>query len=139
MSGFKIIIKATAHGLSKVQVEQALKAVVDSSNSGIAIQNIKAKGTSNLSIVDPIIHLEETIERRNSQINSLNKQVTTSDTQVAELEEQVVDLLRIIRDRENLSSDGDFCNCNDWRSTGSDPESGDKLKRCNICGRVGVR
>lgn len=139
MSGFKVIIKANAHSFSKDKVEQVIKALVEGSNSGIAIQHIKAKGTSNMKIVDPVTVLEKTVDRRNSQIHNLEKQLNTSEKQTASLTKQVADLLTIIRDKEQLTNSDDFCNCNDWRSVGSDPVSGDKLKRCNICEKVGVR
>ena len=31
------------------------------------------------------------------------------------------------------------CLCDDWQSIGTDPTTGDKLKRCNICKQIGVR
>jgi chromosome segregation ATPase len=139
MSGFKVIIKATAPSFSKNKLEQVIKTVIESSNSGISIQHIKAKGTSTMNIVDTVNALENTISRRNRSIHSLEQQLNTSEIQVTNLEEQVADLLRIIREREESNSSDDFCNCNDWHSVGSDLESGDKLKRCNICQSVGVR
>jgi peptidoglycan hydrolase CwlO-like protein len=139
MTGFKIIIKATAQGYSKDKLEREIKSVIERTCGGISIKHIKAKGTNNLNLIDPVIELEKTIDRRNTSLWETESSLSKSEEEVADLKSQVEDLMRIIRDKEESCNRDDFCNCNDWRSVGSDPESGDKLKRCNICERVGVR
>lgn len=139
MSGFKIIIKANAHGFNKEKLEESIKNSIESQFSSIKVHNIKAKGTQVMGIIDPTNELEKTINNRNSKIHKLENLINTSEKKIGNLEDQVSDLLRIIREREQLNINNDSCNCNDWRSVGNDPETGDKLKRCNICERVGVR
>jgi hypothetical protein len=139
MVGFKVIIKANAQGVNKVKLEQFIKNAVESNCDSIKIEHIKAKGTSVMGIVDPVNALEKTIDRRNASLWKTESLLNESEKKVSDLEAQVSDLLRIIREKEESTISDGFCNCNDWRSVGSDPETGDKLKRCNICERVDVR
>lgn len=139
MSGFKVIIKAIAHGYNKVKLEQSIKSAIESTYGSIKIEHIKAKGTNIIGIVDPVIELEKTINSRNEEIYKLGNLLRASEENEDKLKEQVSSLLHIIRSHETSTVSRDFCDCNDWRSIGSDPESGDKLKRCNICEAVGVR
>ena len=145
MTGFKVIIKATAHSMSNAKLEQYIKTTLEESSAGIIVNNIKAKGTKVLHIIDPLSVLERTINSRNSEIHKLTMQADKDGRDITRLEAHVQELERIIHDKEeqllgtSAVQDGDFCTCHDWRSIGSDPETGDKLKRCNICDRIGVR
>lgn len=138
MTGFKVVIKATAHGYNKERLAQAIKVSVEHNQPNIKIEHIKCKGTTKLNGVDEIGVLNDTISRRNAKIYSLEKVIYNHDDKVERLEARVEELLAHIRNDDGDDGDG-FCNHNDWRSVGSDPVSGDKLKRCNICERVGVR
>ncbi len=139
MQGFKVIIKLQAEGLNKANLELALKELIANSSAKILIQNIKAKGTSVMGIADPMNILESTISRRNAEVHRQTKLADTLGEQVTDLTAQVENLLEIIRAKERLLDSSEDCSCNDWRSIGTDPETGDKLKRCNICNRLGIR
>ena len=80
-----------------------------------------------------------TATRRNNSLWKAESALTKSEEKAISLQYQVDDLLRIIREREENTDSNEDCNCGDWRSIGSDPSTGDKLKRCNICERIGVR
>jgi hypothetical protein len=138
MTGFKVVIKAVAHGFNIDKLKKAMKFAVESSDNDIVIQHIQAKGTTVMGMVDPIQLLNNTIDRRNASLYRAECQINENEQLIGKLEYQVEELLLIIREREN-SNNNDDCSCNDWRSIGTDPETGDKLKRCNICERVGVR
>lgn len=88
-----------------------------------------------------------------SEVTTLRARVATLTTHLADKDEALGDCLielsqvsnqldeatsRLATLQDSVANNTD-CPCDDWESIGTDPATGDKLKRCNICNQIGVR
>ena len=79
------------------------------------------------------------IKNRNSTIRDLEASNLTYGLQLVQLENELAELQERFDKLSRHVSGESACDCSDWESAGSDPMTGDKYKRCNVCGEVGVR
>lgn len=140
MTGFKVVLKVqTLTSISKVGLEQLIKANLEHPINDLKVLHVKAKGIACLTMQDPVAILNSTIDRRNTEIGKLNQAAYESDKHNARLQE-ANDYLnkQVIKLRDMLDNNTE-CDCSDWDSVGTDPYTGDKLKKCNLCHQIGVR
>jgi len=77
--------------------------------------------------------------RENTELKNEIEAVYARDLSEKTTLETEVDMLRN-KVKELAAGDGPECDCFDsWTSCGTCPETWDKLKRCDLCGKIGVR
>lgn len=83
--------------------------------------------------------LQRTVSDRNNRIRELEQEVEALTDNLNESNERVSMLEDVIRHMENGGEGEKPCCQTEWVSIGTDPETGDKLKKCGVCGNIGVR
>ena len=86
-----------------------------------------------------IEQLKQSLTARNRTIRTLEGAIHTYLQQLDKAEIRVTELEIAVEMLRGMIENGNECDCSDWESIGTDSNNGDKLKRCNICDKIGVR
>lgn len=79
------------------------------------------------------------LSNRNATIHELEETVNNYSDMIIKQKHLLDEANSRIEKLRNMVDRGSKCPCDDWESAGSDPMTGDKFKRCNMCGEVSVR
>ena len=86
--------------------------------------------------------IDAALIRRNRENTSLSIKISEQEEKIEELQnlicekdEKIEELRSTI---QNIMNGGE-CDCSDWISIGTDPQTWDKLKKCNDCQKISVR
>lgn len=89
--------------------------------------------------MNQIQKLQRTITDKNNRILELQQEVESLTDKLTESDERVSMLESVISHMEEGGEGGKPCCQTEWVSIGTDPETGDKLKKCEVCGTIGIR
>ena len=82
---------------------------------------------------------QRTLSNRNLKIHELKVTLDVYSDTITKQEHLLDEANSRIEKLRHMIDSESSCPCDDWESAGTDPNTWDKLKRCNICGKVSVR
>ncbi len=83
--------------------------------------------------------MQQTFITKNNIIYAQDKALTKASKEIETLTHDLEEANeRIAKQMQNMGRRSN-CPCDDWESAGTDPNTWEKLKSCNICGQISVR
>tara|TARA_R110000782_G_scaffold199698_1_gene288594 strand:- start:395 stop:676 length:282 start_codon:yes stop_codon:yes gene_type:complete len=93
--------------------------------------------------MNEIQKLQRCISSRNAEIRELDAQLLSSmsryESEILELKQEIERKEKLIQVLKESSDNTGACDCSDWISAGTNPNTWDKLKECLVCGKISIR